>query len=114
MSADTCPLCGTSEAWDGDWPCCGCDRNLGLTLTVRETAAYLGVSRGNVYDLVNTGYLAAIRTRRPMRIRMTAIKDYLAGSTPGGGGTTGATSHPACGACRDPPGAGSHPRATAA
>jgi excisionase family DNA binding protein len=79
MSADTCPVCGTAEAWDGDWPRCGCDRNLGLTLTVRETAAYLGMSRGNVYDLVNTGYLAAIRTRRPMRIRMTAIKDYLAG-----------------------------------
>jgi excisionase family DNA binding protein len=79
MSADNCPVCGTSEAWDVDWPCCGCDRNLSLTLTVREAAAYLGMSRGNVYDLVNTGYLAAIRTHQPMRIRMAAIKSYLAG-----------------------------------
>jgi len=38
MTADTCPVCGTAKTRDGDWPCCGCDRNSCLILTVRETA----------------------------------------------------------------------------
>ena len=79
MSADACPPCGTGRTWDGDWPCCDCDDDPGLTLTVRDAATYLRMSCGNVYDLISTGLLAAIRTRRPIRVRMHSVKSLLAG-----------------------------------
>jgi excisionase family DNA binding protein len=79
MSTRTCPICGTTEVYDGDWPVCGCDKIPGLTLTIRQAAAYLCMSRSGVYHLIDDGYLAAIRGSRPLRVRMATVKCYLAG-----------------------------------
>ncbi len=79
MSTRTCPICGTTEHRDGDWTVCSCDNVRGLTLTVRETAAYMCMSRSGIYHLIDDGYLAAIRDSRPLRIRMAIVKCYLAG-----------------------------------
>lgn len=83
MNPPACRICGTPITFDGDWPCCACDQAPRLTLTVTQAASFLYMSRGNVYDLIATGYLAAIRTGRPIRLRMTAIKNYLAGEHAG-------------------------------
>jgi excisionase family DNA binding protein len=46
-------------------------------LTVREAARFMSISRGGIYHWIEDGYLAANRTRRPIRISMTALKALL-------------------------------------
>jgi hypothetical protein len=70
----TCARCGQPIIRRGDWPGCPCDTEPGLTLTIRETAAYICVSRRKVMDLIATGELIVNRASRPTRIPMTSIK----------------------------------------
>jgi excisionase family DNA binding protein len=72
-----CNRCGATFIYCNYWPACPCDAIPGLTLTVREAARFMSVSRGGIYHWIEDGYLAANRTRRPIRISMTALKAVL-------------------------------------
>ncbi len=74
---DRCPQCGATFIYRNYWPTCPCDAIPGLMLTVREAARFMSVSRGGIYHWIEDGYLAANRTRRPIRISMTALKALL-------------------------------------
>jgi excisionase family DNA binding protein len=69
-----CRRCGHPETWSGDWAACPCDRERGLTLTVREAAGYCCVSRGAIYYWIRTGLLGASRTTGTARIPWVSIK----------------------------------------
>jgi excisionase family DNA binding protein len=69
-----CNRCGELVTYRGDWPSCPCDDEPGLTLTIREAASYICVSRSKVADMIATGELIVNRASRPMRIPMTSIK----------------------------------------
>ena len=71
---EECPRCGATFTYRNYWPACPCDAIPGLMLTVREAARFMSVSRGGIYHWIEDGYLAANRTRRPIRISMTALK----------------------------------------
>ncbi|HEV2377573.1 MAG TPA: helix-turn-helix domain-containing protein [Streptosporangiaceae bacterium] len=70
----TCTRCQQPVIYQGDWPSCSCDDDPALTLTVAETASYMGVSRAMVYRLLAAGQLVANRAVHPARIPMVSIK----------------------------------------
>ena len=74
---DTCPQCGATIIYRNYWPTCPCDDIPGLMLTVREAARFMYITRSGIYHWIEDGYLAANRTRRPIRISMAALKALL-------------------------------------
>jgi excisionase family DNA binding protein len=72
-----CSRCGEPVIYSPDWPACACDTEPGLSLTVRQTAAYLCVSVSKVRDMIARGEVIINRTRRPARIPVTSIKAFL-------------------------------------
>ena len=74
---DTCSRCGATIIYRNFWPTCPCDAIPGLTLTVRQASRFLSMSPSGIYHWIETGYLAANRTRRPVRISMFAAKALL-------------------------------------
>ncbi len=46
-------------------------------LTIVETAAFLSISRGAVYNLLNTGALASIHIGRARRIAMGEVRRFV-------------------------------------
>ncbi|MFZ6003121.1 MAG: helix-turn-helix domain-containing protein [Actinomycetota bacterium] len=51
--------------------------NRPLTLTVEQTAQFLGVSRSTAYELVNTGQLECLRLRRRIVIPTSRVAERL-------------------------------------
>ena len=76
IRTDPCRRCGGPVIHSPDWPACACDLETGLSLTVRETAAYLCVSVSSVRGMIARGELIINRTCRPARIPMDSIKAY--------------------------------------
>jgi excisionase family DNA binding protein len=72
-----CSRCGEQVIYSPDWPACACDLEPGLSLTVRETAAYICVSVSKVRDMISRGDVTINRTRRPARIPVTSVKAFL-------------------------------------
>lgn len=49
-----------------------------LTLSVREAAELIGISRGKVYELIKDGEIPAIRIGQKMTIPRQAVLDWVA------------------------------------
>jgi len=49
-----------------------------LTLSVREAAALIGISRGKVYELIKDGEIPVIRIGQKMTIPRQAVLDWVA------------------------------------
>ena len=47
------------------------------TLTVVETAEYLGIGRNKTYRMINDGILPAIKIGRQFRIQIKALESWL-------------------------------------
>ena len=47
------------------------------TLTVVETAEYLGIGRNKTYRMINDGILPAIKVGRQFRIPINALESWL-------------------------------------
>lgn len=47
-------------------------------LTIAEAASYLSISRGAVYNLLNSGALASIHIGRARRIAMCELRRFVA------------------------------------
>jgi excisionase family DNA binding protein len=73
-----CALCQAPITYRGNWPVCDCDSIPDLMLTVRQAARFMYLSRGGVYHLIYDGLITADTSRRPARIAMTTLKQYLA------------------------------------
>jgi hypothetical protein len=69
--------CGEQVIYSPDWPARACDLETGLSLTVRQTAAYICVSVGRVRDMIAWGEVIINRAHRPARIPVTSIKTFL-------------------------------------
>jgi excisionase family DNA binding protein len=54
-----------------------------MTLSVRETADELGVSRNTVYDLIRAGDLPHLRIGTRIRIPTDPLRDWIAARTEG-------------------------------
>lgn len=74
----TCNFCHRRIVWEDGWPACDCDLDPTMTLTVRQAAELLYMSRGGIYHLINDGHLRADKSRRPIRVAMITLKAYLA------------------------------------
>lgn len=74
-----CALCHAPITWQHGWPACDCDLDPKMTLTVGQAAAFMYMSRGGIYHLIDDGYLRADKSKRPIRIAMITLKAYLAG-----------------------------------
>lgn len=53
-------------------------------LTVRETAALLGYSRGTIDNMINSGELTAVGETRRKRVPLWAIEDWQRKNSSGG------------------------------
>jgi len=49
--------------------------------TPKEAAAYLGVSRSTIYELMNCGKLESVRVMRSRKIRRTCLERIVAEGT---------------------------------
>lgn len=47
------------------------------TLTVVETAEYLGIGRNQTYRMINDGILPAVKIGRQFRIPIKSLEDWL-------------------------------------
>lgn len=74
-----CSLCHVPVTWQQGWPACDCDRDPKMTLTVRQAASFMSMSRGGIYHMIEDGYLRADKSARPIRVAMITLKAYLAG-----------------------------------
>jgi excisionase family DNA binding protein len=72
-----CNRCGEQVTYTPDWPACTCDLQAGLSLTVRETAAYICVSQSKIRDMITRGDVIINQSRRRARIPVTSIKAFL-------------------------------------
>lgn len=54
-----------------------------LTLSVREAAAHLGVSRNTVYDLIRADALPHLRIGNRLRVPTQPLRDWIAARTEG-------------------------------
>ena len=51
--------------------------NSQLVFSVSEVAGLLGISRGTVYSLIDSGALRSLRITKPLRISRNAIDEFL-------------------------------------
>jgi hypothetical protein len=79
MTTDTatCLFCHTPIIWEDGWPACDCDLDPKMTVTVRQAAEFMYMSRGGIYHLINDGYLRADKSARPIRVAVITLKAYL-------------------------------------
>lgn len=54
-----------------------------LTLSVREAATHLGVSRNTIYDLIRAGDLPHLRIGNRLRIPTQPLQDWITARTEG-------------------------------
>lgn len=54
-----------------------------MTISVREAAGHLGVSRNTVYDLIRSGDLPHLRIGTRIRIPTQPLRDWIADRTEG-------------------------------